>query len=266
MRLRVTEDINQIADAINEFPGAYHDDFFEVRAIGRKYVSEEHPTEATAIELTSPVRCVLERWGAGRQKAPQLRAEQDFPAAFLDAHLHSGLAKLAQISDATTLGFDRGFRLLDGVHDREALADFDATLVCVLQKLSHLLFLDNTNVTYPMKALLLICGLMPALDSNVREGLGEAGFEGVGRGRTQFLLPDDVGGADAKKLSRLPFVLGQCWVECSTQLLGGIKRSNFGLLLEAPGRAFDVLLFMQGKRKLPLLTLHLERERWYDLK
>ena len=96
--------------------------------------------------------------------------------------------------------------------------------------------------------------------------LGNAGFKGVGGGRTQFYLPADAGGADAKKLTRLPFVLGQCWVECSTQLLGGIERSHFGLLLQDPGRAFDVLLFMQGKWKSPLLTLHLDRERWYDLK
>lgn len=264
MRLRVTEDISQIANAINAFPPAYHADFFKVRPIGRKYVGEEHPTEGTALELASSIRSVLGSWGAGRREAPRLRGEQDCSAALLDARLHSGLAKLAQISNATSLGFDRGLRLVNGVHDREALADFDATLLLVLRMLSDGLFLANTNVTYPMKALLLISGLMPALDSQVRSGLGNAGFKGVDR--TQFLLPPHAGGADAKKLTRLPFVLGQCWVEGSTQFQAGIQQSKFELLLQDPGRAFDVLLFMQaGEGQLPLLTLHLAHGRWYSL-
>jgi len=264
VRLLVTEDIVQIANAINAFSPDYHADFFKVRPIGRKYVGEEHPTEATALELASSLRFVLRSWGAGKRKAPELRGEQDFATALVDARLHSGLAKLAQISNATSLGFEGGFRLVNGVHDREALADFDATLLLVLRTLSDGLFLVNTNVTYPMKALLLISGLMPALDGQVRDGLGNAGFEGVAR--TQFLLPADAGGADAKKLTRLPYLLGQCWVECSTQLQGGIRQSNFRLLLQDPGRAFDVLLFMQaGKGQMPLLTLHLKRGHWYGL-
>jgi hypothetical protein len=164
----------------------------------------------------------------------------------------------------TTLGFDGGTRLVNGVRDHQSLADFDATLLRALSKLADGLLQNNTNVTYPMKALLLISGLMPALDSQVRAGLGNAGFKGFER--TQFLLPRDSGSADAKKLTRLPFVLGQCWIDCLKLLQEAVRRSRLELLLRHPGRVFDVLLFMQAsKENALLLTLHLDRETWYDL-
>lgn len=266
MRLRGDKDIRIITEAINGFSQAYHDNFFTVRRIGQKYIAEKHPTEATARELAYSIRPILEKWGAGRRKAPHLRDKRDFTAAFLSADLHDKLAWLTQFP-INSLGFDGGRRLVNNDYNRETLEKFDTTLLDVIQELSNSLFKKNTNVTYPLKALLLISGLMPALDSKVRSGLGNAGFRGVDK--RQFLIPKNIGSTDAKKLTRLPFILGQCWRECCEQIRGGIQQSEFKQLSQDAGRVFDVLLFMQAGKSLQtptLLKLELEREPWYELK
>jgi len=79
-------------------------------------------------------------------------------------------------------------RLANGSHVPTALEDFDDALLSVLREISQRLFVDNSNVTYPTKALLLISGLMPALDNRVRAGLGRAGFSGVKKLSFSFLL------------------------------------------------------------------------------
>jgi hypothetical protein len=116
-----------------------------------------------------------------------------------------------------------------------------------------------------MKALLLITGFMPAFDSQVRMGLQRGGFAGVNK--TQYLLPDDADHADGKKISRLPFLLGQCWTACAQQLQEGISASNSPELREEPGRAFDVLLYMQADEASPILvTCDPPSRQWYALK
>jgi len=262
--LRLAGTVMQIADAIKDFPRDYADDYFNVRPIGQRYVAEQHPTETVALELATALQRVLRNWGAGRRGAPQLRKEQEIAAALLDTSLHSDVTKLSLFS-ITNLGFDHRFRrLVNGTHSSEVLEDFDMRLLSVLRSFSDLVFLDNTNVTYPMKALLLVSGLMPALDSQVRTGLGIAGLKGVNK--TQFLLPEDMRGSDAKKLTRLPFLLGQCWADYSAQFQDGARQANAAALIQEPGRIFDILLFMQArKEKLPLLIFDAGRQPWYDL-
>jgi len=263
MRLRLTESSIEIATAINDFSRVYHDDFFEVRPTARRWIAEKSPTEATSGELVRLVRRVLGSWGAGKREAPRLSSGDDFAEALLHAQLHRSVGRLSEISN-TALGFDVDRRrLVNGLHVSSDLKDFDENLLSVLREISRRLFVNNTNITYPLKVLLLISGLMPALDSQVRRGLGHAGFSGVNR--TQFLLPIDTTSADAKKLTRLPFVLGQCWSDFATQFADGIRRSNFASLLQEPARVFDILLFMQADKEIPLLTLQSGSERWYDL-
>ena len=235
-----------------------------MRPLGRRYVVEEHPSEAVARELAAALRRVLRSWGAGKRGAPQLLNEKDIVATFLDSRLHSGVVKLAGLSIAN-LGFDEALRrVVNGVHNREVLGDFDATLLFVLRKFSDRIFVGNTNVTYPTKALLLVSGLTPALDSRVRTGLGRAELKGVDK--TQFFLPTEMHGADAKKLTRLPFILGQCWADYNVQLQEGIRQSKVNALLQEPGRIFDILFFMQAKEgQLPLLSLDPGRDSWYEL-
>ncbi|MNH32672.1 hypothetical protein D3C79_931320 [compost metagenome] len=114
-----------------------------------------------------------------------------------------------------------------------------------------MLFFNNTSVTYPMKGMLLITGLMPALDSQVRGGLtraGKSGFTG------QQLLPRSAQQAAGRRICELPFYLGHCWSLNREVFMEGILSSHHKDLRDKPARVFDILLFMQNRpnRKLIL--------------
>ena len=146
-----------------------------------------------------------------------------------------------------------------------ALVSFDSNLLSVLRALGSSLFIGNTNVTFPMKAVLLLTGFMPALDSQVRMGLQRGGF--LGMNKTQYLLPDNTAHADGMKISRLPFLLGQCWTTCAQQLHEAVASSSFPELSEEAGRVFDILLFMQADNDSPILvTCDPPSKDWYKLR
>ncbi|KAF7599982.1 hypothetical protein BGI27_05180 [Candidatus Dactylopiibacterium carminicum] len=133
----------------------------------------------------------------------------------------------------------------------------------MLDQLSAGIFVGNTNVTYPMKTLMLLTGFMPAFDSQVRSGLDNAGF--MGMNATQFLLPEDSAGANARKISRLPFYLGNCYTQYRELLKGAVARSPQPRLTRDPGRLFDVLFFMQGRKDSARLLSFEPESRWYAL-
>jgi hypothetical protein len=116
-----------------------------------------------------------------------------------------------------------------------------------------------------MKTLLLITGLMPAFDNQVRKGLENAGFKGVKK--TQYLLPENgSSNADVKKITRLPFILGNCWREYRSVLSKGIQQSRHPNLDREPGRLFDILFFTQeNPEKKNLLFDSSGNRLWYDI-
>jgi len=77
----------------------------------------------------------------------------------------------------------------------------------------------------------------------------------LGMDKTQFLLPTDAAGAGGKKIAGLPFLLGTCWMSCSSVLRNGINSSNHPELLDEPGRVFDILFFMQGNSTEPISVI-----------
>jgi hypothetical protein len=178
--------------------------------------------------------------------------------------IHHSLAALGG-SGLSTLTVAQRRRLLNGRPAAQAELDaFDANLFFALRSPGDHLFFGNTNVTYPMKSILLLTGFMPALDSQVRKGLQRGGF--IGMDRTRYLLPYDGNHADGRKIASLPFLLGECWAACSQQLQEGIAESSFPTLGQEPGRIFDVLLFMQSNPRLPVLvTYDPPGLRWYEL-
>ena len=135
---------------------------------------------------------------------------------------------------------------------------FDNEILSILNKLADVLFINNTNITYPMKALLLITRLMPALDSQVRGGLTRAGKVGfIGR----QLLPKNVHQAAGRRICNLPFYLGHCWRLNREAFVKGIDESRHRGLQDTPGRVFDILLFMQNKAsRNQILTFQMEPE------
>jgi hypothetical protein len=58
---------------------------------------------------------------------------------------------------------------------------------------------------------------------------------------------------NAERITRLPFVLGQCWNDFEKVLRDSLLESQHPNLADEPGRVFDVLLFMQGAGSHQLL-------------
>jgi hypothetical protein len=250
LKAEIAADAEAIAKAMDDFDAGYHQDFLRVKKVARSYLAR--PVTATAGPLAGELRAALKKWGAGGRKAPQLKTRDEMAAALSAAQLYQPLQRLAStpLSSLTTAG---GRRAINGAPTlQQAVDDFDACLIGTLQDLGESLFADNTNVTYPMKAVLLITGLMPAFDSQVRAGLQRGGFTGLNR--TQFLIPPDARSADARKITHLPFILGSCWRAHQDCIRTGLLKSRYGdQLVDEPGRVFDVLLFMQGEAERALI-------------
>jgi hypothetical protein len=261
MTLQIIANQEQIVAAINGFPDNYHQDFFRVRALARTYLAE--PQYAVTVDpLSHELRRVLANWGAGRREAPQLQPFHQFQAVLMDPDRHALLSELA-VGSLTTLSLVGGKnRLVGGIGTSTVLSAFDSNLLRAFNALSVGLFVKNTNVTYPMKALLLITGFMPALDSQVRKGLGKGGF--VGCNKTQFLIPPDTDCADGKKVSRLPFYLADGYMRHSALINRAVAASNYPVLATEVGRLFDVLFFMQADLQ-PILELQPGDRDWYNL-
>ena len=178
MTLRVVANAGNIAAAIDEFRAAYHHDFQHVRNVSQLYLGEATPTLATTQELAHRLRLALRSWGAGIRKAPHVREESDLSNALLVPQLHRQLQTLAGVS-LSRLGLNGQNRTLNAQNRSITVADLDALHVSVLQGVANNFLVGNTNVTYPMKTLLLLTGFSPAFDGQVRAGLRAAGFDGM---------------------------------------------------------------------------------------
>jgi len=263
--IRVTGETRQITEAINGFPANYQTDFSEVRAIARQYLAGAQPTDNVVSDLAMALRCVLRCWGAGNRGAPNVQNVQEFKDLLGRPEIHASLAVLAR-TPLSALNVVQQHRYLHGKPATlEELVTFDLNFFYALRAAGERLFIGNTNAAYPMKAVLLVTGFMPAFDGHVRTGLQRGGFRGMNK--TQFFLPKDTNCTDGKKVARLPFLLGECWASCAPQLRQGIENSRFSTLFEEPGRVFDVLLFMQAGKEKPVLVTWdpPDDTNWYEL-
>lgn len=260
MALTVVARRDEIVAAINDFDAEYHHGYRAVRLLAAPFLQCQIDEYAASLaEALSEVLC---RWGAGIRNAPSVRCQAAVQATL--RNLRPSLAWFAAmpITDLSIAEPGRR-RVIEGVNAAAGLPGFDERLIALLQDLSDGLFNGNTNVTYPMKALLLVTGFMPALDSQVRTGLHRAGF--VGTKGTRFLMPGDADCPRAVKLTRLPFYLAECHAMNADLLTEAAIASNYPWLAAEPGRLFDVLLFMQGDAGRRLLALEPRNQRWYDL-
>lgn len=261
MPLAVVAPHADIIKAINSFNHKYHHDYYVVNRLAAPYLAA--PTEANAIPLADALKTVLINWGAGKRKAPSVQALPTLIATLLNPTFHASLLGFAGGALAT-LTVANGHTRMGGSMVVETHGTvFDTRLLSVLSDISALLLVGNTSVTYPMKVLLLLTGFMPALDSQVRLGLSNAGL--VGTSATQFLMPADIGSLSARKLTRLPFYLGECFAANKDLLTGAAADSCYPWLVDEPGRLFDILLFMQGSRDIPLFRFTPTASKWYDL-
>lgn len=241
--LRLVGSALDIRSAINDFRLSYHQDFANVQPIARRYLNTP-PGSANAALLAQALFTALRNWGACRRRSPTLRPLPQIESALKDRRLHERLLKLSQQSLAAFSLNQQGHRLLATNAPFNEVGAFDKEILGILNTLADVLFINNTSITYPMKALLLITGLMPALDSQVRGGLtraGKAGFTGQQR------LPWNTQQAAGRRICELPFYLGHCWGLNREVFIEGILGSHHKGLRETPGRVFDILLFMQNQ-------------------
>lgn len=253
----LTSNASDITSALNDFNASYHLDFKRVRAIAGLYLKSERPADQ-ATDLAKALCQALKNWGAGYRKAPKLHDAQRAALMLSDPVLHERLAKLSRCGVAALVFDAAGLRILSSGSPFAASDEFDSELLSTLNSLAAAFLIDNTNVTYPMKALLLVTGLMPALDSQVRRGLKRAGMSGLTS--TQVLLPASPNTAIGQRICNLPFLLGNCWKANHKVLHRAIYSSNYPELTNEPGRVFDVLLFMQQEASRPLMVTFESRQ------
>lgn len=261
MYFSITSDTALLTRAIDDFNPAYHRDYFVVRDAAIAYLSEL-PSMDSAHRLAPPVLQALWNWGAGERRAPSCHTAQVVAEALRDPTLHDRLTRLANSFEYLALT-DGARALLPGA-PFETVVAFDSCLIQTLNDLANALLVNNTNVTYPMKALLLITGLMPAYDGQVRKGLAVAGVSGVKK--TRYPLPNR-DSSDAKKICALPFYIADCASRASAPLAQAIANSRYPALNGHNGRLFDVLFFVQADftsraALVTFSTLHAGR-RWY---
>lgn len=247
--LELVASTQDIARAINRFRLSYHHDFTNVQVIAQRYLQAE-PTSEHAALLAHALSTALRNWGACRRRSPSLRVTPQIEGFLKGKQVHTSLLKFSRHNlESFNLSQERG-RLFNPEASFNDVRRFDIELLSILTSLASGLFINNTSVTYPMKALLLITGLMPALDSQVRKGLRLAGKEGF---MGQQLLPKNAYQAGGRRICYLPFQLGQCWGLNRETLLEGIRNSRHPGLESAPGRVFDILLFMQAQASQKLI-------------
>ncbi|SAL19723.1 hypothetical protein [Caballeronia telluris] len=263
MSFSVTDDTAALTAAINGFNAAYHVDYFTVRTKAVDYLSEP-PSTVSASRLALALIKVLESWGTGKRGAPACRPVDSATEALCNPAIHQKLTNLANSFEFLSVA--NGTRSLKVDSPFETVDEFDGCLIESLNELAAGLLVGNTNVTYPMKALLLITGLMPAYDSQVRGGLAVAGVSGVNR--TRYLLPvQDC--PDAKKICVLPFYIGDCISRTLPILNKAIENSSYPMLKGQHGRLFDVLLFVQrnltSEAALISFSAAQSSRRWYAI-
>lgn len=261
MRLELVADETTLADAIRNFSSDYYEDFEDVRSIATKYLAATTPDKAVVDELSRRLRCALRVWGAGQRAAAAVKPQSELVKAFSDAQLHARLKQLGGLS-LSDMTIEEGRRRV-ATQGEWTVSSIDQALAAILNELSDCVLLENTNVTYPMKALLLLTGFMPALDSQVRDGLALAGLGGLYA--TAFSVPLEVDTTAGKKVTRLPFLLGDCLRSFGKTLRAGCEQSGRGKILNSPGRMFDVLLFMQGSQGVRIFELRSTDSVWYAI-
>ncbi len=239
MRLAITGSTVALTTAIDEFNANYHDDYSLVHAKAATYLSNP-PDDASATQLASPLLDTLKRWGAEKRGAPACQPLDAAKTALNNLALHQQLKDLAD--SFIYLAITNGARCLQEGAPFRSVAEFDACLIKTLNDLARGLLVGNTNVTYPMKALLLITGLMPAFDSQVKGGAAVAGLLGM-KLQSYRLRPQLC--TDTKKICALPFYIADCVSRSTVIIDEAIKNSRRPNLKGHYGRLFDILLFMQ---------------------
>lgn len=158
-KIILTGNAQDISDSINSFNSNYHDDFKKVRTLSRRYVLEGLPS-SEIIDFAKLLSQVLVNWGAGRRGAPRIKSDIDIETFLNDISFQNDIKSYV----------DSGW----GVYKHgtnTSISDNNVLFLNLLNTIGNGIFIDNTNVTYPTKAIMLLTGLFVGIDSQVRKGL-----------------------------------------------------------------------------------------------
>jgi hypothetical protein len=103
MPVAITGTPLQIADALNEFSPAYHQDFSRVRELGKVYTGCPFSGEA-AMALASPLRDVLLNWGATKRKALALQDAAEIANTLVSTQVYESLKHFELVHAGTHVG------------------------------------------------------------------------------------------------------------------------------------------------------------------
>jgi hypothetical protein len=240
-----TTTAKELAELLDSFPRHYHRDFSRVRESAKRWLDVDG---AVPKELAELLVAALKSWGAGMRKAPEVRPPIEVTSVLQDEGVVTALRELHRFDlDSLTLDAD-GRPLVGG---RRHLADqerIEGSVFAALRTTDRL-FIGNTSVTYPSKALMLLTGRFIGLDSNVRAGISRADEPGFRE--TRFPMPADPFDRSARRMYRVLWLTGDWLARHRDVVHDALAHSTAPHRLrdlDAPARVVDVMLFMQGVR------------------
>ncbi len=240
---------DHVSRAVNSFNPNYHRHYQGFLQLRVRYLDMENPSETVCRQAAAGLIEVLKAWGAGKRKAPVPKSVSGIAQVLANENFHGCIKRLKYFRlDHCITRPVRAFSAAQPEH--VDVAAFDQDLAGVLRHIAAEFFLEPvTSPTYPMKVLLLLTGLMPALDSQVRGGLKNAGMKGFS-GLLNLDSPQHM-----QKICALPFELGQLLSDpVQAQVISnGITGSRRAEAVPDLGRLFDILLFEQNTAPLTLV-------------
>jgi len=244
MTLSIVGSRGAMIGAINGFNRKYHAGYFSTRLWADAYTSALTPNVSNTNILSIQLDLVLREWGAGTRNSPHLKSVNDIQQYLLRPSTHQIIKKIAAYS-LKDFNITAAHCEINGSHAHAQV--FYQDIYDALHSVKNGIFspnprIPNIKATYPMKALLLLTGIFPAYDSQVRQGMTDGGFSGLAG---VIDMPAHIGDICHKKISRIPFYVGSCFNANAALLNSAIGSSNFPQLRGDIGRLFDVLFFEQ---------------------
>jgi len=248
MRLDMTSP-SAVEAAAGLYPASYHRDYAVVRRSALPYLAGDLGDRVVS-ELAGNLDFALRSWGAGKRAAPDIVDSDSLANSLRSVEFHGYLRELTSLGlSAFGLGGNR--REVNGRTDREQLLNLRRCLWGALVHISRTMLVrpSGVPVTYPTKTLLMLTGLLPALDQNARAGMWSAEITGMS-GRYRTIRMEWEG--DLARLWGLLFLFGDCWQRHGQALSGAFRTAGLGEVVDdlaAPGRVFDILFFAMGANK-----------------
>lgn len=252
-----------LVSAFKAFNPDYVDDYWLIHGLTADYL--EGDASVHADRLAQELIRVMINWGATLRRAPAPRPVEEISDFLQRKEVFQAIATLSALRLTPP-------RIESKLRAADRLTELDRSVLELLTMLSDGLFINCTNATYPMKAMLLLTCYTCAFDGQVRDGAQNGGFSGM-RG-SRFLMADlsNEHTVTVQKIIHMPYILGCAWNDHQDKIVAALTATGQPRLMQLathPARVFDILLFMQNSRTSAkngaLLRLAQPDRNWYRL-